>query len=95
LGTAYLGRIVGHSSADFIATNNFALDSMRATGGVFNTSAAFHGINKTERALKTRSTYEIAVKGNGLGGLGWLFGNNDSRPWKMPLSGGYPILYWQ
>jgi hypothetical protein len=95
LGTVYLGRIVGYSSAGFISTNNFALDSMRAIGVAFNTSAAFHGINKTERALKTRITYESAVKGNGLGGLGWLFGNNGSRPWKMPPSGGYPILYWQ
>jgi hypothetical protein len=87
------GRIVGYIFSDVSVTNNFALDTMQ-TDGDFNTTPANHGFSKTEKQMKTRSTYEIAVKVDGLGGLGWLFGNDDAHPWKMPPSG-YPILYWQ
>jgi hypothetical protein len=90
------GRIVGYlSGSNITVSNNFALDSMTAIGGSFDTTPANHGISKTEPQLKTRSTYEDPVTGDGLGGLGWQFGNDADHPWKMPEGGGYPILYWQ
>jgi uncharacterized repeat protein (TIGR02543 family) len=93
----YLGRIVGNlSSSNVTISNNFALDTMQAVGGTFDTSnPAIHGTSKTAAQLKTRSTYESAIYGNGFGGLGWQFGNDAEHPWKMPEGGGYPILYWQ
>jgi hypothetical protein len=93
----YLGRIVGYlSGTNITVSNNFALESMQAVGGSFNTNPANHGVSKTEVQLKSRSTYENAINGDGLGGLGWLFGDDDEHPWKMPEGGpGYPILYWQ
>jgi hypothetical protein len=68
---------------------------MTNTGATFDTTLANHGIDRSEGQLKTAATYSDAVNGNGLGGLGWLFGNDDEHPWKMPDGGGYPILYWQ
>jgi hypothetical protein len=94
----FLGRIIGRlSGSNLTVNNNFALNTMIAVGGSFNTSdTASHGTSKTDAQLRTRSTYENAIIGNGLGGLGWLFGNDDEHPWKMPSGGtGYPILYWQ
>jgi uncharacterized repeat protein (TIGR02543 family) len=95
--TKYMGRIIAASyyGSGNNANNNFALNIMQAVGGSFDTTPANHGISKTESQLQTRSTYEDPVNGDGLGGLGWLFGNDDEHPWKMPEGGGYPILYWQ
>jgi hypothetical protein len=74
--------------------NNFALDTMTATGGAFNNSdSAYYGTSKTISELTTETTYSDPLAS---GGLGWQFGNDDEHPWKMPESGtGYPILYWQ
>jgi uncharacterized repeat protein (TIGR02543 family) len=93
-----LGRIVGgfSRSASFTVANNFALDSMRAVGGNFDeTDAAAHGTDKTDVDFRNAVTYSDAVDDDGQGGLGWLFGDDDEYPWKMPASGGYPVLYWQ
>jgi hypothetical protein len=79
----YAGRIVGDIGSGEIS-NNFALDTMIASGEPFNTNQANHGIDKTEAELKMQSTYSV-----------WNFGSNNNNPWKMPLGGGYPILYWQ
>ena len=73
-------------------SNNFALIGMTVTG---DTSMADSGVDKTDDDFKDQSTYSAAVNGDGLGGLGWRFGNDDANPWKMPAGGGYPILYWQ
>jgi hypothetical protein len=43
--------------------------------------------------LETRSTYENDINGDGLGGLGWKFGDDNDNPWK--INGSYPYLYWQ
>jgi len=93
----YPGRIVGFYIDVSNPSNNFALDVMTATGaGKFNTTNTwYHSVSKTDAQLRTQSTYSAAVNGDGLGGLGWKFGNNDANPWKMPAGGGYPILYWQ
>jgi uncharacterized repeat protein (TIGR02543 family) len=92
-----IGRIFNRvsSSASITAGNNFALSTMRAVGGSFDFTPVNHGTSKTDALLKTRSTYEDAVNGDGAGGLGWQFGNDAVHPWKMPEGGGYPILYWQ
>jgi len=69
-------------------SNNFALAGM-AAGGIagFNMGdIQSHGINKTDAALKTQSTYS--------GELGWKFGTSDAAPWRM-ASGVYPSLYWE
>ena len=100
---SYAGRIVGIGRMwDIInsttsMSNNFALNTMQATSNAqFNTTdIRLHGISKTDAQLRTQSTYSNAIIGNGQGGLGWKFGNNNDYPWKMPDGGGYPILYWQ
>jgi hypothetical protein len=53
-----------------------------------NGSSGNGGTDKTDAELKTQSTYT---------GLGWLFGNNDSSPWKIDANknGGLPYLYYQ
>jgi hypothetical protein len=55
------------------------------------------GTLKTEIELKTQSTYSDTINGDGLGGLGWSFGDNDTSPWKHDDSknNGLPYLYWQ
>jgi hypothetical protein len=69
---------------------------MSVAGGSFDTTPANHGTDKTETQLKAESTYSGAINGDGLGGLGWLFGSDGEHPWKTPAGGnGYPILYWQ
>ena len=92
---AYAGRIVGNISGSLTISNNFALNTMIATDKAFNTDMAYHGVDKIDAQLRTQITYSGAINGDGLGGLGWKFGNDDANPWKMPDGGGYPILYWQ
>ena len=89
------GRIFGSIQDTYGVqiSNNFALSNMAATGATFN--AAGYGISKTDVELKMQTTYSDPINGDGLGGLGWKFGNDDDNPWKMPVGGGYPILYWQ
>jgi len=77
-------------------SNNFALDAMTDPGAAkFNTDTMRNGVSRTDVQLRTQSTYSDAVSGNGGGGLGWKFGSDNNNPWKMPVGGGYPILYWQ
>ena len=91
----YVGRIVGYITGTVSISNNFALSTMAATGAVFNTTdTRYNGASRTDAQLRTRSTYEDAIYGDGDGGLGWSFGSNETNPWKMPSSG-YPIFYWQ
>jgi hypothetical protein len=47
------------------------------------------GTAKTIVGLKTKSTYETD--------LGWLFGSDDTNPWKIDANknGGLPYLYYQ
>jgi hypothetical protein len=54
-----------------------------------------YGIDKTDADFRNAVTYSDAVGDDGQGGLGWLFGDDDEYPWRMPASGGYPVLYWQ
>ena len=93
--THYVGRIAGYIEGAVTITNNFALSTMSATGFAFNTSdTMYHGVSKTDAQLKQQSTYSDATSGDGLGGLGWGFGSNETNPWRMPSSD-YPIFYWQ
>ena len=96
----FAGRIAGYVSNDAYTAsifNNFALNTMQSTGAAefYITNIALYGISKTDVQLKTQTTYSDSVNGDGLGGLGWKFGEDDDNPWIMPTSGGYPILYWQ
>jgi hypothetical protein len=95
VGNTNTNRIVGTivvGTANIIR-NNFALNTIK---GSFTDSAnsANHGISKTDLDLKTQITYSDKQIGDGLGGLGWLFGNNRTHPWVMPTAN-YPKLYWQ
>jgi hypothetical protein len=89
------GRIVSYIDGPTPISNNFALDTMTATGSANFVVDSRHGVSKTDAQLRTQSTYSAPINGDGLGGLGWKFGNDDANPWKMPADGGYPILYWQ
>ncbi|MDR1554421.1 MAG: hypothetical protein LBS39_00150 [Campylobacteraceae bacterium] len=86
------GSRIGKSSA----VNNFANSAMLVNGAVVGDSE-YDGIGKTLAELQTRSTYEDAVNGNGLGGLGWKFGTNDENPWVWGafVDYPYPTFYWQ
>ncbi|MDR1007746.1 MAG: hypothetical protein LBL65_04180 [Campylobacteraceae bacterium] len=93
------------TNGNVTALNNFALDSMIRgikyddTTSTFTDvgNATYHGIDKTIEQLKTKETYSDAVNGDGLGGLGWNFGDNDTAPWKIDgaKNNGLPYLYWQ
>jgi hypothetical protein len=74
-------------------SNNFALNTMTVTGSTGNNA----GTSKTITNLKTQSTYSNPVNGDGNGGLGWKFGNNDANPWKIVSNknNGLPYLYWE
>ena len=97
----YAGRIAGNITVDYgyvvVIENNLALDAIVAPGAAkFNSAdARLHGVDRSDTQLRTQSTYTNAINGDGLGGLGWKFGNNDDNPWQMPSGGGYPIFYWQ
>ena|GEM_PF-993969 len=95
LYSGYAGRIAGSFSGVVTIRNNFALNTMTATGAVFDVRYINYGVDKTDGELRAQSTYSAAPAGDGGNGLGWAFGNDDANPWKMPAGGGYPILYWQ
>jgi hypothetical protein len=90
-------RIIGYIDINSSTiSKNFALDSI---AGTFSNSddAEHHGIDKTAEQLKTKETYSDVINDDGLGGLGWNFGDNDTAPWKIDgtKNNGYPYLYWQ
>jgi hypothetical protein len=91
--TVYIGRIVGRINSSH-AANNFANSGMLVNSAAVSDNAT-NGTGKTLAELQTQAAYEGAVNGDGLGGLGWEFGNSGGAPmWKMPIGGtGYPILY--
>ncbi|MDR1461391.1 MAG: hypothetical protein LBI78_07090 [Campylobacteraceae bacterium] len=93
-GMSSIGAIVGESG--FIGAvnnntikNNFALDTMDVVGSLTSGSM---GSPKTEINLQTQQTYSDDIDGDGLGGLGWSFGDNDTDFWQM---GNYPNLHWE
>jgi len=88
--STYAGRITGSNSGT--VSNNVALNTMSITG---NTSYGSNGVDKTIGELQIQTTYSDTPVGDGEGGLGWKFGNDDDNPWKMLVGGGYPVLYWQ
>jgi hypothetical protein len=92
-GSSYVNRIVGFISGGS-AQNNFALDAMTTNGAAFSNP---DGTSKSDSDLKTQSTYSDNINGDGLGGLGWQFGNDDDNPWVWGAFDGYPYptLYWQ
>jgi hypothetical protein len=98
-GTPDANRIVGDiTTADNTVKNNFALGSMTVNSAIYNGATnERNGTSKTMPELKTQSTYSSQVNGDGLGGLGWKFGNDASNPWKIDANknGGLPYLYWE
>ncbi|MDR0579858.1 MAG: hypothetical protein LBG21_04580 [Campylobacteraceae bacterium] len=77
-------RIVGYSNLGNI-TDNFALNSTEVDGIVVPDND-YNGANKTEAELQKQSTYEI---------LGWEFGEDDAKPWKINEGKGLPYFYWE
>ncbi|MDR1912611.1 MAG: hypothetical protein LBQ52_09765, partial [Helicobacteraceae bacterium] len=99
-GSSDVNRIVGYISGGSVQ-NNFALDTMTTNLGSFSNAgvSSYHGTSKTNDndGLKSQSTYDGVINGDGNGGLGWKFGNDDENPWKIDAikHDGYPYLYWQ
>ncbi|MDR1911243.1 MAG: hypothetical protein LBQ52_02705, partial [Helicobacteraceae bacterium] len=98
-GSAKVNRIVGDISGSDVQ-NNFALNTMTTSrGGGFSDAGdpRHRGISKSDSDLKSQSTYSNAINGDGLGGLGWKFGNDEDNPWVWGAFDGYPYptLYWQ
>ena len=94
------GRIVGDIFGTVSASNNIALDTMKAAedGAQFDTTdTMLHGIDRSNNDLTQKTTYSDTIVGDGTGGLGWKFGNDADNPWKMPEGDNYtyPIFYWQ
>ncbi|MDR0665549.1 MAG: hypothetical protein LBF86_08550 [Helicobacteraceae bacterium] len=86
---------VGHvGTAPPEVKNNFALSGMIITGASNNGA---EGNLTTQASFEANTTYQNAINGDGGGGLGWRFGNDDSAPWVWGAFGGYkyPTLYWQ
>jgi hypothetical protein len=92
-GASDVNRIVGYIDGGNTTSNNFALNTMTVTGKT-NGNA---GTSKTITNLKTQSTYSNPVNGDGNGGLGWKFGNDENNPWKIDpyKNNGLPYLYWE
>lgn len=88
----FAGRIVGYITNATIY-NNFALNIMNVLGSELYPEG--RGVDRTDAQLKIQNTYSDTIVGDGVGGLGWKFGNNADNPWKMPSNNGYPIFYWQ
>jgi hypothetical protein len=80
-------------------SNNFALDTMTVNSVVYDGATTDHnGTSKSIDDLTTPTAlYSGAINGDGLGGLGWQFGDDDDHPWKIDANknDGYPYLYWQ
>jgi hypothetical protein len=103
-GNYNVNRVAGYTDLG-IVSNNFALDSMKggeAYNGITNsfsnsTDTRYHGIDKTLEQLKMKETYSDAINEDGLGGLGWKFGDDNTAPWKIDeaKNNGYPYFYWQ
>ncbi|MDR2789811.1 MAG: hypothetical protein LBB59_02395 [Campylobacteraceae bacterium] len=91
-GATNTNRIAGVINANTVS-NNFALNTMSVTGTVNGAV----GTDKTIGQFKTKSTYSDDINGDGNGGLGWSFGDNDTSPWKIDANknNGLPYLYWQ
>ncbi|MDR2152721.1 MAG: hypothetical protein LBO72_07870 [Helicobacteraceae bacterium] len=90
-----VSRVAGFISAHaHTIENNFARSDMTITE---EGASRNDGTPKSFAELKTRSTYEDAINGDGLGGLGWLFGDDSDHPWKIDSSknNGLPYLYWE
>jgi hypothetical protein len=92
-GRYNVNRIVGYIRGGGTASNNFALNTMTVSGKIDGNA----GTSKTIAQLKTQSTYSNPVNGDGRGGLGWKFGNDDANPWKIASNknNGLPYLYWE
>ncbi|MDR0407974.1 MAG: hypothetical protein LBH45_03540 [Campylobacteraceae bacterium] len=91
-GTTEVNRVVGHIGLG-IAENNFAFNMMSVIG----TPGGNAGTDKTADEFKEQSTYSNAVSGDGDGGLGWKFGDDNDNPWKWHAdkNNGLPYFYWQ
>jgi hypothetical protein len=89
-------RVVGEIRTASVVINNFANSYMLINESIVPESAE-NGKDKAIVELQDQNTYEDAINGDGLGGLGWKFGDNDTHPWKIDASknNGYPYLYWQ
>jgi hypothetical protein len=94
--TVHIGRVTGDISGNGV-TNNFAYSSMFLNGSTAIIYNAKHGVEKNLTMLKTKSTYQGAINGDGQGGLGWKFGNNAANPWVWGkfTNYAYPTLWWQ
>ncbi|MDR0746521.1 MAG: hypothetical protein LBE89_01370, partial [Helicobacteraceae bacterium] len=88
-----VNKIVGYIYGSPTISNNFALETMSITPN----GSGNAGTTKTIVELKTQSTYESVISGDGLGGLGWKFGNDALNPWRIDANknDGLPYLYWE
>ena len=84
------GRVAGQVGFWTTLSDNVAWSGMVALGGIsFGAGAAnnIEGADITAAQAKTQKTYED---------LGWKFGNDDDKPWKMGVGDyGLPVFYWQ
>jgi hypothetical protein len=91
-GTSNVNRIVGNVYGGTVS-NNFAFNRMTVMG----TTGGNAGTSKSLAALTSDPTYTDPINGDGNGGLGWKFGNDDGNPWKRTpyVNDNYPYLYWE
>jgi hypothetical protein len=92
-GVSRVNRIVGNILNSNTVSNNFALNRMTVTGNTGGNA----GTSKSLAALTSDPTYTDPINGDGNGGLGWKFGNDDANPWKRTpyVNDNYPYLYWE
>jgi hypothetical protein len=93
-GSSNVNRIVGFRDNGTVK-NNFAYEDMLVPPPNAIGASGFVGTNKSAAALTRRATYENSPINEGLGGLGWYFGNSNSAPWQISEGVSYPYLYWE
>ncbi|MDR3177790.1 MAG: hypothetical protein LBT96_02280 [Campylobacteraceae bacterium] len=101
-GTSNVNRVIGYIDTTYgpiTISNNFALYTMSGgiSGSFDHSNINRYGISKSDIDLKFQITYSDTVNGNGFGGLGWKFGDDDDNPWVQDAFSDYPYptLYWQ
>jgi hypothetical protein len=90
-GITNVNRIVGYIEDAPMIENNFASNTPITPDGSKGNSGTLKDITE----FTEETTYSSAIDGDGNGGLGWAFGDNDSAPWQIHEGSSYPYLYWQ
>jgi hypothetical protein len=91
IGNTEVNRIVGIIDNSAVL-NNFATNALGLEFSDFSNGNGYSGVGKDDSDFLLKNTYE-----NRSACLGWIFGNDDNKPWVWNAfeSYSYPTFYWQ